>query len=329
MYNLYVGLDIAAETISCYWEIPQAQKLEIPQTKAGYQRLAKALLKSTEPKDCLIALEATGNYWLSVALYLHEQGFQLTVLNPSHVHHFALSGKRRAKNDPLDAQLLAAYAQAHPIKLWTAPPSIFFALQQRLSLREDLQNERVRHLNRLHALRKMPHAEASVLARLERQIEHLAAEIKALEGELRALLFSEEHDWTKSAAILLSIPGIGLLNCAWILCLTQNFARCLSPEEAAAYAGLVPYDRDSGKKQGKRFTGGGHPQLRKMLYLAAGAALRFNPQLKLFYQRLVARGKIKQVARVAVARKLMHMAWACVVKERFYDPNFGRQALAA
>ena len=91
----------------------------------------------------------------------------------------------------------------------------------------------------------------------------------------------------------------------------------------------MPYANESGKKKGKRLTGGGHAQLRKMLYLAAGAALRFNPPLKTFYQRLVQRGKIKQVARVAVARKLMHMAWACVVKERFYDPQFGRQALAA
>lgn len=329
MYTLYVGLDIAAESISCYWENPKVQKLEIPQTTAGYQRLAKALLKTTKPQNCLIALEATGNYWLGAALYLHEQGFQLAVLNPSHVHHFALAGKRRAKNDPMDAQLLADYAQSQQPPVWTPPPAIFYALQQRLSLREDLQNERVRHLNRLHALQKMPQAEASVLARLQRQIEHLAAEIKALEVEIRDLLLSEAHHWAKSAAILMSIPGIGLLNCAWILCLTHNFERCLSPEEAAAYAGLVPYDRDSGKKRGRRFTGGGHPQLRKMLYLAAGAALRFNPPLKLFYQRLVARGKIKQVARVAVARKLMHMAWACVVKQRFYDPNFGQQACAA
>ena len=166
MYALYVGLDIAAESISCYWEIPQAQNLEIPQNKAGYQRLVKTLLKSTVAQDCLVALEATGNYWLAVALYLHEQGFQLAVLNPSHVHHFALARKRRAKTDPLDAELLATYAQVNPVCLWTPPPSIFFALQQRLRRREDLQNERVRHLNRLHALRKMPQAEASVLARL-------------------------------------------------------------------------------------------------------------------------------------------------------------------
>jgi len=329
MYQQFVGLDIAAETIACYWESPQAQHLDIPQTQRGYQTLAKKLLKTADAASCLIAMEATGNYWLAVALYLHEQGFAVAVLNPSHLHYFARSQGRRAKTDRLDAALLADYARLHQPQAWTPPPAIFFALQQRLSLREDLQNDRVRNLNRLHALRRMPQAEDTVIARLERQIEQLQQEIQALEKEIRHLLLASEHSWALAAQRLMSIPGIGLLNCAWLLCVTHNFARCQSPEEAAAYAGLVPYADESGKKKGKRLTGGGHAQLRKMLYLAAGAALRYNPPLKQFYQNLVQRGKIKQVARVAVARKLVHMAWACVIKERFYDPNFGQKPLAA
>jgi transposase len=330
MYQQFVGIDIASETAACFWETSQGQKqkLEIPQSSRAYQSLAKDLLKNVSASRSLVVMEATGNYWLRLALFLHQQGFPVAVLNPSHFYHFALSERRRAKTDLLDAELLARYGRLHQPTAWTPPPAIFYALQQRLSLREDLQNDRVRNLNRLHALRQVPKAETLVLARLERQIQQLEADIQALETEIRSLLNSE-HEWSQSARRLLTIKGIGLITTAWLLTATQNFSRCQSPEEAAAYAGLAPYAHDSGKKHGKRLTGGGHPQLRKMLYMAAGAALRFNPPLRAFYQRLVQRGKIKQVARIAVARKLLHMAWACVVKERDFDPNFGRQSAIA
>jgi len=330
MYQQFVGIDIASESAACFWQNAegQNQKLEIQQSSKEYQTLSKRLLKTASAHLSLIVMEATGNYWLRLALFLHEQGFQVAVLNPSHFYHFARSERRRAKTDLLDAELLARYGRLHQPPIWTPPPAIFYALQQRLSLRDDLQNDRVRNLNRLHALRQVPQVETAVLARLEGQIQRLESDIQALETEIWHLL-GAEHEWSQSARRLLSIKGIGLITAAWLLTATQNFSRCQSPEEAAAYAGLVPYANDSGKKHGKRLTGGGHPQLRKMLYMAAGAALRFNPPLKVFYQGLVQRGKIKQVARIAVARKLVHIAWACVVKERDFDPNFGQQLAIA
>lgn len=330
MYQQFVGIDIASETVACFWENPQgqSQKLVIEQSLKAYQSLEKRLLKTSSAQESLVIMEATGNYWLRLALFLHEEGFAVAVLNPSQFYLFARSEGRRAKTDFLDAELLADYGRSHQPPAWTPPPDIFYALQQRLSLRDDLQNDRVRNLNRLHALRQVPKAEPAVLARLEAQICHLEADIAALETELRHLLHSE-HDWSQSARRLLSIKGIGLLTAAWLLTATQNLSRCQSPEALAAYAGLAPFANDSGRKQGKRLTGGGHAQLRKMLYMAAGSALRFNPVLKAFYQRLVQRGKIKQVARIAVARKLVHIAWACVVKQRDFDPNFGQQLAIA
>ncbi|MCA9896430.1 MAG: IS110 family transposase, partial [Anaerolineae bacterium] len=111
---------------------------------------------------------------------------------------------------------------------------------------------------------------------------------------------------------------------------TQAFSRCDTPQQAAAYAGLVPHHRQSGRSLHKRSTiGGGHPKLRQALYMAAGAAIQFNPTLKAFYNKKVGQGKVKQVARIAVARKLVHLAWACVVKHRDYDPTYPDLLLTA
>jgi transposase len=330
MYPLIVGIDIAAESAACYWQNPrgEASYLEIAQTEKGFQTLSQKLQKLTAAQNTLLVMEATGTYWLTLALYFHQAGFAISVLNPSDFHHFARSGGQRAKTDKEDARLLADYGQIKPPKLWSPPPNICFALQQRLSLRDDFQQDKVRNSNRLHALKQNPLAEAEVLARLEAQIDSLASQVKALENEIRALLASE-HEWSQAAQRLLSITGIGLLTTAWLLTATHNFARCANPEQAAAFAGLAPYANDSGKHKGKRFTRSGHAQLRKMLYMAAGAALRYNPPLRQFYQKLVQRGKIKQVARVAVARKLIHLAWACVSKDRDFDPNFRQNPVAA
>jgi hypothetical protein len=115
---------------------------------------------------------------------------------------------------------------------------------------------------------------------------------------------------------------MGCLNLSQDLEITGSFPVFLC-------AGLAPHERSSGKHQGKRKTGGGHARLRSMMYLAAGNAIQKNPAVQPLYKRLVQRGKIKNVARVAVARKLLHIAWACVVKERNFDPNYSQQPKVA
>jgi transposase len=173
-----------------------------------------------------------------------------------------------------------------------------------------------------------PHSETALRTILLQQIEQLSQLIDQLEQEIQHLLNSDQC-WRIATQRLLSIPGIGALTAAWILTATHCFARCETPQQAAAYAGLVPHPHHSGQSRKKGKTGGGHHALRAVLYMAAGAALQHNPILRPFYQRLVQRGKLKNVARVAVARKLMHIAWACVVKDRDFDPHYQQLACAA
>lgn len=334
MYTLYVGIDIAAQSATVAWQVALCAlaptTIEIAQTPAAYQKLIQRLAGLAAPEQTLVVLEATSTYWLALAWCLHEAGFVVSVVNPSQPKHFARMQLRRAKTDALDAQLLLQFAHMTHPEPWTPPPPICEQLQQRLAYRDDLLHIQTQQRNRLHALQHNPHAAASLITRLEQHLSLLQADIQALTTEIDALLHSH-HAWAEATRRLLTIPGIGPISAAWLLVTTHCFVRCASPEQAAAFAGLAPHPRDSGtSKRGKRTVGGGgHAHLRNVLYMASASASRFNPVLQPFYQRLLDNGKPKKVARCAVARKLIHIAWAVVVKQQDFHPDFHlRKALA-
>lgn len=333
MYSLYIGIDIAAASATVAWQTttdPAPTVLEIEQTPSAYQRLIQRFSALARPAQTLVVMEATSTYWLALAWSLYDAGFVVSVVNPSQPKHFARMQLRRAKTDALDAQLLLHFAQLTHPEPWIPPPPICEQLQQRLAYRDDLLHIQTQQRNRLHALQHNPHAEAALIQRLQQHLAFLKADLEALTDEIEALLHSH-HAWAEATQHLLSIPGIGPISAAWLLVATHCFARCDNPEQAAAFAGLAPHPRDSGtSKRGQRTVGGtGHAPLRRVLYMASAPASRFNPVLQPFYQRLLDNGKPKKVARCAVARKLIHIAWAVVVKQRDFDPNWHlRKAVA-
>lgn len=327
MYLHYVGIDIAAATFAVAWVRERGwHHATFDQRRPDYGRLVHQLRQIAPPDQTLVVMEVTGTYWLALACCLHEAGFVVSVIHPTQAQLFARLEMQHAKTDRIDAQLLAEFARQRQPARWTPPPAIYEQLHQRLSQRDDLLGIKTQETNRLHALRQNPRAEPAVVDRLERHIAFLHAEIKALDREIKALL-TGAHPWAVAAQRLLTIPGVGWIAAAWLLTATQCFAYCDTPEQAAAFAGLVPYRRDSGSsRRGFRPVGrGGHAPLRKTLYMASLSAARSNPSVKSLYDRLLARGKPNKVARVASARKLIHIAWAVVVKERDFDPSFAPQ----
>ena len=161
---------------------------------------------------------------------------------------------------------------------------------------------------------------------MEALIALLSTQIQAVEGELRAAL-AMDATWAAAAERLESIQGIGVLTAGWILVTTLNFTVCARAEEATAYAGLAPNKHQSGTSVGgpARIGHTGNARLRTALYRATLNAAQTNPAIKTFYNRLVAAGKLKKVARCAAARKLLHQAWAVVTKEQMFDPNYQQQ----
>jgi transposase len=324
--RLYVGADIASTSIHIEWlnlATQQREQMHLQQKRSDYRRLLKRLTRQHGPEQVQVVMEATGPYWLAFAEYLHQAGVAVSVLNPAQAAHFGRARLQRSKTDAADAHLLCEYGRRLQPPRWTPPPAICQQLQQRLSLRDDLVQTRSAERNRLHAFQRHPHADPDVLQRLRRHIAFLARHIQALEREIAALLDSD-HAWSQHVRRLRAVQGLGLLTIAWLLTSTHAFARCPSPEAAAAFAGLAPHPRESGQWKGKRSVGGGgHAALRKTLYMAALSAARFQPRLHAFYQRLIECGKHPKVAYCAVARKLLHLAWPLVVKQRDFDPAWG------
>lgn len=327
MITHYVGIDIACKTATVAWQETiqkQPTVIEIEQTLLGYHHLISTLQQVTRPQQIHVVMEATSTYWMELAYELYQADFMVSVVNPSQPKHFARSQLRRAKTDNIDALMLMDFARIMQPDIWTPPPSICETLRQHLVYRQQLIDTQGQLRSQLHAFKRNPLASTALLDRITARLHNLSLEIKELTQLIHDLLH-HDHDWAQSVAYLMSIPGISTISTAWLLVATHAFQRCETPEQAASFAGLAPHPKDSGASKGYRsIGGGGHKALRNTLYMASAASARFNPTLKTFYEQLLARGKPKKVARCAVARKLIHIAWACVTKQRYFDPNYGQ-----
>lgn len=325
-YQLFVGCDIAASSFAASWTHsvpPRERARSFDQSPEGFLAFQHALEASgVAPQATLIVLEATGSYWVTLAVTLHQAGYVVSVVNPAHIHAFALSLPRRAKTDALDAQLLAQFAAERQPPPWTPPEAVYHELRQRLLVRDGLLQMRQQARNQRHALLQWPVKIQGALDALDKVLAELETQLSTVDEELEQVL--REGTWAASATLLSSITGVGLVTTAWLLVGTLNFTACSSAEAAAAYAGLVPLARESGTSvRGRARIGhGGNARLRTALYMATLAAARFNPVIRVLYQRLRAAGKPSKVARCAAARKLMHLAYAVVTKGRPFDPAY-------
>ena len=328
-YQLYVGVDVAAETFVAAWLAPGGKPttpFSGEQSPAGFAALQRRLqATAVPPAAALVVLEATGSYWVALAVALHEAGYRVAVVNPRQAHHFAKAQLRRAKTDALDARDLAQLAASLRPTPWTPPPAVYHEVRQRLVTRDGLLAMRTQARNQRHALLQWPVVVAAVRQHLDELIADLDRRVTALEGELTAVL--KESVWAESLACLTSAPGIGLVTASWLLVGTLNFAQCAGPASLTAYVGLAPVPRESGRSiRGRPSIGhDGNGRLRTALYMATLSAARYNPAIKAFYQRLRAAGKPKKVARCAAARKLLHQAWALGSKRQRFDPDHQQQ----
>jgi transposase len=321
-YHLYVGVDIAAKTFVATWALDpaSAQKaVSFEQTEDGFTAFLQQLgATGVTPDATLVVMEATGSYWVALAIALHQADYVVSVINPGQVALFARSLPRRGKTDALDAQLLVRFAAERQPAAWNPPEQVYHELRQRLVVRDGLLHMRTHAKNQRHALQQWPVRIASALEALDTVIAELNAQVASLEHEIAEVL--RDGAWASSARILLTARGVGLITTGWLLVGTLNFTIAQSPEQLTGYVGLAPLERQSGTSlRGRAQIGhAGNGRLRTALYMATLAAARYNPSLRAFYQRLRAAGKPTKVARCATARKLLHLAWAMVKKQEPY-----------
>lgn len=325
-YSAFVGVDVSAESAHVVYITSEGEIGEpfvISQTRSGMGALQKSLLATGyQVARILVVMEATGVYWMKLAVFLHAAGFAVSVINPAQAHYFARALLQRSKTDRIDARLLAQLAAKLQPEPWQPLSETYEELYQRLTQREALFHMLQQERNRLHAVRQRPQTVTDVAVRLEAHIGFLQAQIAEIDEEFKRVL-AQDKAWARTAGLLRSIKGFGPVATFWLLTATHNFTACTSPEQVASYAGLVPRQFESGSSVRGRPTIGHapHARLRQALYMACLSAVQHNPIIKAFYQRLLDRGKPKKVALCACARKLIHIAWAVVTKECSFDPR--------
>ena len=271
------------------------ERWQIENTAAGWRHLAAELAKVGVMR---VGIEASGGYECGVINCLRDQGFTVLVLQPLQVKAYARVHLRRAKNDKLDAILIAA-CTATIDQPRIEPDQRLLKLAQQLTFVEQIEEDiarfkvRLEHVGELR-LRRM------VLADIARLKRRRSAELARIVTALRA-----HDDLARRFDLVLSIPGLGERTAIALIIRMPELGR-VSREEAAALAVLAPYDDDSGKHMGQRHIAGGRGRLRRSLFAAAlPAAFRWNQPLMALYIRLTARGKAHNVALIACARKLL------------------------
>jgi transposase len=294
MENIIVGIDVSKDRLDVAVR-PSGEVFAVERNAAGLEGLA-ARLNGLSPH--IVALEATGGFETVAAAALAAAGLPVVIINPAQIRSFAKALGQHAKTDPIDAAVIAHFAEA--IKPDPRPLP-----DEATRLLADLVARRRQIIEMIGAERQRE--KRVTVSRLKKSITRL---LKALEKEL-ASVDTDIDDavrgspaWRAKEDLLTSVPSIGPTIARTMIAELPELGQ-LGRKEIAALAGLAPFTRQSGQWRGRSFIGGGRTAVRAALFMGAMVAKRHNPVLKAFFDRLVAAGKPKMVALIAVARKLL------------------------
>lgn len=309
----YIGIDISQHYLDA--DLPGGVQ-RLGQDAAGHAALLAAL-----PAQSCCVLEATGPYGLRLLAALHQAGQRVCVCNPLQVRRFAQSRLRRSKTDRTDAQLLTQYGQCFTPALHQPSAVWLSQLQQRQALLDLLTRQRTALRNQQHALRQSPWPDPVSEAALDEELQRLDERLQELQ---RSLEQQARQQCAADYERLCGIPGIGPRTALALLLRGPGLRAFAGWRQAVAFAGLCPRHYQSGTsvQARPRLSKLGDGQWRRLLYIGAWSAARYNPACQALYARLVARGKAKQQALCAVAARLLRQAWAVLVQEREFDKSY-------
>jgi transposase len=291
---VHVGIDVSKATLDVCL-LPLELNVSFDNSDDGIARLIALLQQHT---IALVLLEATGRYERRAAASLLEAGFKVAVVNPRQARDFARALGKLAKTDKIDARTLAQFAQLGLARLCEKQP-------ENRTILQDLVTRR-RQVTQMMAMEKtraqLPQDKqtrtmiAKVIRLLEQQREDLDRRI--------AQLIESDDDWRNKRDLLASVPGVGQTTAQQLIAELPELGK-LNRQQIAALAGLAPINRDSGTMRGQRHIFGGRASVRCALYMATFCAMKFNPVIQCFSQRLRAAGKPFKVVMVAAMRKLL------------------------
>ncbi|WP_312399458.1 IS110 family transposase [Chryseobacterium sp.] len=313
-----IGVDVGAQflTVSFNDLEDRDQVLNIANT----QRSILSFLKKISPEDYCLVIEATGNYSSRILHLSLYQGFNSSLINCMSVKHFARMKNIISKTDAEDAKLIRLYGEMFDPEIYIAKSVEIEYLDQELKLLNDLEEEKRRYAVKLKSLRYHAHLNADTEKHYERRLKHLDKEILEVEKRLPAL---QDSEFKETKSLLQSVSGIGEKTSLQLMTATSGFKNFKSAKSLSKYFGLAPRIYQSGKKSyspGKCRTSKTH--IRGLLYVCSWTAIKHNAHCKVFYERLLADGKPKKLALIAVCNKLLRICFGVVKNKTNYQPNY-------
>lgn len=273
----------------------------------------KKALKQIKGSE-LVVMEATGPYYLPLAMYLHEKGVKVSVVNPLVIKRFSQMRMTRTKTDKADALLIARYGLTEKPKAWIPPKGFEIKLQQMNSYIDRLNKSKTMAENQLHAFSHTGALDKGLEKELLEEIKGYKMRIVENEKQMHSIIKEEHKNMMESIE---SIPGIGSKTATLLILKTRGFELFEDYKQVVSYLGVAPRIYDSGTSvRGKaRICKMGMGSLRAKLYMAAYSAKKYNPPCKALYERLRLKGKAHRVALIAVVNKLIKQAFA-IAKSR-------------
>jgi len=283
---------------------------------SGFKKFAKLLDSNSH---CV--MEATGYYHYQLAYYLLESGIKVSVENPLAVKRFIQMKLSKIKTDKSDSKLICEYAQQVELKLWEGNSKHQIECLQMTRLLAVYTKQSTMLKNKLHGEAVLGHPSKAVVSSLKRSLKHVEKELNNLEEKLLTLVKEAHQDVLTR---LKSIPGIGNKTAVMLVVLTDGFNRFNSGSELCSYAGLTPVIRQSGSsvKGRPHISKIGNQKLRNLLFMCSFNACKYNKACRDLYERIVAKGKSKKLALIAVCNKLLKQAFAIAKSGLIYDDTY-------
>jgi transposase len=296
-----VGIDVSKDRLDVALR-PSGEIFAVERNASGLDRLIERL-RQLAPR--IVALEATGGFETVAAAALASASLPVVVVNPAQIRAFAKALGQRAKTDPIDAAVIAHFAEATRPEPRPLPDEATRLLADLVARRRQII-EMIGAERQREKRTSMPRLRKSI----GRVVGMLEKELAGLDADMDDAVRGSPA-WREKEDLLASVPGIGTTIARTLIADLPELGT-LSRKQVAALAGLAPFARQSGQWRGRSFIGGGRASVRTALFMGALVAMRHNPVLKGFFERLRAAGKPKMVALIAVARKLLTILNAMV-----------------
>jgi len=293
-HSLFVGIDVAKDRLDVHLR-PTGETFSIGHDAAGLVALTERLVPCA---PAIVVLEATGGYEVPVAAALASARLPIAVVNPRQIRDFARATGPLAKTDALDARVIARFAEAVRPVARPLPDAQAQVLGEFVARRRQLVEMLGAETNRRRLVR-----DPQLQRRIAVHIRWLERALRELETDLHDTIRSSPV-WREAEDLLRSVPGIGPVTAFTLIADLPELGR-LTRRKIAALVGVAPFNRDSGTLRGRRMVTGGRAPVRRVLYMATITAIRRNPAIAAFYQRLRAAGRPAKVALTAAMRKLL------------------------